>query len=426
MMTTMAALLGGLPLALGSGTGSELRRPLGIDDRRRAAAVAAPDALHDAGDLPVHGAARRRLGARRRPGLPDEAAAARRGATGVNVSAPFIRRPIGTWLLASALLIAGAAAFVHLPVAPLPRVDIPTINVSRQPAGREPETMATAVAMPLERRFGRIAGVTEITSTSSLGTTSITVQFELDRDRRVPRRATCRRRSRPPAAICRRTCRRRPRYRKVNPADAPILILALRSKSAAAPRGVRGRQHGARAEDRAGRGRRPGRASAAAQQPAVRVQVDPSALAGLGLGLEDVRTALAGATANSPKGGVGAEQWHAISVNDQLLDAAAWNGRDPAVVGRHRRAAAVRLGDVATVTDDVENQHVAGVGRRRARGARDHPPPAGRQHPRRDRRTSRRCCPSWRGRSRRRSTSRSRSIARAPSAPRSTTSSARC
>src|SRR5438874_8289473 len=152
----------------------------------------------------------------------------------VNPSAPFIRRPIATSLLAAAILLAGAAAFTQLPVAPLPRVDFPTINVNASLPGASPTTMATAVAMPLERRFGRIAGVNEITSTSALGTTSVTIQFELDRDvescaRDVQAAINAAGGDLPP------NLPQVPRYQKVNPSDAPILVIALRSKSVPLP-----------------------------------------------------------------------------------------------------------------------------------------------------------------------------------------------
>jgi len=292
---------------------------------------------------------------------------------GANLSGPFIRRPKATWLLAAALLLAGIAAFAQLPVSPLPRVDFPTINVGASLPGASPTTMATAVAMPLERRFGRIAGVSEITSQSSLGTTSVTVQFDMDRDVEGAARDI-------QAAInaaggdLPANLPSRPSYRKVNPSDAPILIISLRSKSLPLPT-VFETANTILAQKLA---QVPGVGQVGVGggvQPAVRVQVDPAALAGLGIGLEDVRTALTNATSNQPKGGVGASQWQAIGVDDQLLDADAWRnviihwavpgeGVDGAVAASGARAGdaggAVRLGDVATVTDDVENHRVAG------------------------------------------------------------------
>src|SRR4051795_2397964 len=148
----------------------------------------------------------------------------------MNISAPFIRRPVATTLLAVAVVLAGSAAYTQLPVAPLPRVDNPTINVGSGLPGGSPETMASAVATPLERRFGRIAGVTEITSSSTLGQTSLTLQFDLDRDvdsaaRDVQAAINAAGGDLPPGLP------NRPNYRKVNPADSPILIVALISKT---------------------------------------------------------------------------------------------------------------------------------------------------------------------------------------------------
>src|SRR5205814_166780 len=146
----------------------------------------------------------------------------------MNVSGPFIRRPIATTLLSMAVLLAGMAGYFQLPVAPLPRVDFPTINVNAGLPGASPETMASAVATPLERRFGRIAGITEITSSSALGSSSLTLQFDLDRDVDAAARDV-------QAAInaaggdLPANLPSRPNYRKVNPADAPILILSLTS-----------------------------------------------------------------------------------------------------------------------------------------------------------------------------------------------------
>jgi hydrophobe/amphiphile efflux-1 (HAE1) family protein len=320
----------------------------------------------------------------------------------VNLSAPFIRRPKATWLLAAALLLAGAAAFTQLPVSPLPKIDFPTINVSSNLPGASPLTMATSVAMPLERRFGRIAGVSEITSQSSLGTTSVTVQFDMDRDVEGAARDI-------QAAInaaggdLPANLPTRPNYRKVNPSDAPILIISLRSKSLPLPT-VFEAANTVLAQKLA---QVPGVGQVGVGggvQPAVRVQVDPAVLAGLGIGLEEVRNALANATSNQPKGAVGAQQWHTIGLDDQLLDAAAWKnviihwaepggapvidptaaaasasgapaiatvnstfagsaapaGADAGAVQRGDVGAGIRLGDIATVKDDVENQRVAG------------------------------------------------------------------
>src|SRR6202011_5830560 len=142
----------------------------------------------------------------------------------MNISAPFIKRPIGTSLLAAALLMAGALAFSFLPVAPLPQVEFPVIQVGAGLPGASPQTMASAVATPLERQFGRIAGINQMTSTSQLGSTSIVLQFDLNRNIDAAR-------SQLPANLP-----GNPSYRKVNPADAPILILALTSNIVTLPR----------------------------------------------------------------------------------------------------------------------------------------------------------------------------------------------
>jgi multidrug efflux pump len=219
------------------------------------------------------------------------------GLGGLNVSAPFVKRPIATVLLAIAVLISGMLAYTLLPVAPLPRVDFPTIQVSAALPGASPETMASAVATPLERRFGRIAGVTEITSTSALGSTNITMQFALDRDVESAARDV-------QAAInaaggeLPTDLPTRPNYRKVNPADAPIMILSLTSDTlstgeiADAATTILAQ----RISQVAGVGQV---TVGGSQQPAVRVQVDPQTLAGINLTLEDVRAALAASTVDS-------------------------------------------------------------------------------------------------------------------------------
>jgi hydrophobe/amphiphile efflux-1 (HAE1) family protein len=272
----------------------------------------------------------------------------------VNISEPFIKRPVATSLLAAALLLAGAAGYTQLPVAPLPRVDYPTINVNAGLPGASPETMASAVATPLERRFGRIAGLTEITSVSSLGSVSLTLQFDLDRDvdsaaRDVQAAINAAAGDLPPNLPS------RPNFRKVNPADAPILILSLTSKTLR-PAQVYDAANTILAQKIAqvqGVGQV---FVGGGQNPAVRVQVDPATLAGLGLGMEDVRTVLSQATVDQPKGGLsGAHQAQSIAANDQLAGAKSF--RD--LVINYKGNAAVRLGDVAQVIDDVENNRVA-------------------------------------------------------------------
>ncbi|HEY6910364.1 MAG TPA: multidrug efflux RND transporter permease subunit [Myxococcales bacterium] len=272
----------------------------------------------------------------------------------MNVSAPFIKRPVATTLLALAVVLAGGAAYTQLPVAPLPRVDNPTINVGTGLPGGSPETMASAVATPLERRFGRIAGVNEITSSSTLGQTSLTLQFDLDRDvdsaARDVQAAINAAGGDLPAGLP-----NRPNYRKVNPADAPIMIVALTSKTLPLSQmfDVANTILAQKISQVDGVGQV---FVGGAQQPAVRVSVDPGALAGVGLSLEDVRNALFRATANSPKGSFsGATQTRSIDANDQLTTAA---GYRPLVLA-YENGSPVRLSDVATVIDDVENQRAA-------------------------------------------------------------------
>ncbi|HEY4884266.1 MAG TPA: multidrug efflux RND transporter permease subunit [Myxococcales bacterium] len=272
----------------------------------------------------------------------------------MNVSAPFIHRPVATTLLATAIVLAGSAAYKQLPVAPLPRVDSPTINVGAGLPGGSPETMASAVATPLERRFGRIAGVTEITSSSTLGQTNLTLQFDLDRDVDSAARDV-------QAAInaasgdLPQNLPSRPNYRKVNPADTPIMIVALTSKTLQLSQmfDVANTILAQKISQVSGVGQV---FVGGAQQPAVRVSVDPEALAGVNLSLEEVRTALARATANSPKGSFsGSLQTRSIDANDQLTRAADYR---PLILA-YRDGTPVRLGDVARVIDDVENQRAA-------------------------------------------------------------------
>jgi len=272
----------------------------------------------------------------------------------MNISEPFIRRPIATSLLAAAVLLSGAVAYTQLPVAPLPRVDNPTISVNAGLPGASPETMAAAVATPLERRFGRIAGLREMTSVSSLGQTSITLQFDLDRDVDSAARDV-------QAAInasggdLPANLPNRPNYRKVNPADAPILILSLTSDTV--PLGQVFEQANSVLAQKISQVPGVGQVFVGGgQQPAVRVQVDPRALAGLGLSLDDVRTTLATSTVDQPKGALSdSTRMHTLAVNDQLLRAKDFA---PLVIS-YKDGAAVRLSDVARVVDSVENERVA-------------------------------------------------------------------
>ncbi|WP_394845485.1 multidrug efflux RND transporter permease subunit [Pendulispora brunnea] len=273
----------------------------------------------------------------------------------MNISAPFIQRPVATSLMAAAVLLAGIVAFLFLPVASLPRIDYPNINVWANLPGASPETMASAVATPLERRFARIAGVTEITSSSSLGSTSITLQFELgrnvDRAARDVQAAINAAAGELPANMP-----WRPGYWKVNPSDPAILVLSVKSETLP----LRQVADAADAVLAHKISQVPGVGqvfTGGDVQPAVRVQVDPAALAGMGLGMVDVRQALAQATVDQPKGSLsGDQQVHALSANDQLFGAKQFES----LVLAHRNGATVYLKDVARVLDDVEDSRVAG------------------------------------------------------------------
>jgi multidrug efflux pump len=273
----------------------------------------------------------------------------------MNISSPFIHRPVATTLLTLAVVIAGAIGFSVLPVSPLPQVDFPTISVSASLPGGSAEIMASSVATPLERQFGHIAGVTEMTSASSLGTTSVTIQFDLSRDidgaARDVEAAINAARSYLPANLP-----SNPTYRKVNPADAPIMILGLTS-------------------DKFDPGKLYDEASTVIQQklsqlpgvgqvnvgggalPSVRVDVNPTQLASHGLTLANLQSVLSLQNADLPKGqltdGIATAD---ILANDQISSA---NAYKPLVVG-YNNGAAVRLSDVAQVTDSVQNVRAAG------------------------------------------------------------------
>ena len=274
----------------------------------------------------------------------------------MNISAPFISRPVATTLLTLGIALSGALAFLKLPVAPLPQVDFPTISVSAQLPGASPETVATSVASPLERHLGQIADVTEMTSQSGIGQARITLQFELNRDidgaARDVQAAIVAARADLPANL-----KSNPTYRKVNPADAPILILAMTSKTLS-----QGQMYDAasnvfqqRLSQISGVGQVIIGGSAL---PAVRVELNPKALFKYGIGLEDVRAALASANANSPKGTIDdGDQRYQVYTNDQSTKAADYA---PLVIA-YRNGAAVQLSDLATVSDSVEDVRNLGL-----------------------------------------------------------------
>jgi multidrug efflux pump len=273
----------------------------------------------------------------------------------MSLSTPFIRRPVATALLTVALALAGAVAFKQLPVSALPQVDFPTISVAATLPGASPEIMASSVATPLERQFGRIAGVTEMTSSSSLGSTSITLQFDLNRDingaARDVQASINAARSYLPANLP-----GNPTYRKVNPADAPIMILALTSDVY-----DRGPMYDAAStiiSQRLSQIEGVGQVIVGGSSlPAVRVEINPTQLNSYGLGLQDVATMLSSQNANEPKGQISDDHGTAdITTNDQLLKAQFYKDL---VVGYHN-GAAVKLSDFADVQDSVENRRTTG------------------------------------------------------------------
>lgn len=271
-------------------------------------------------------------------------------------STPFIRRPVATTLLTFGLAAAGIVAFFKLPVSPLPQVDFPTISVQATLPGASPQDVATTVASPLERHLGQIADVTEMTSSSSAGSTRITLQFGLNRDidgaARDVQAAINAARADLPTSL-----RSNPTYKKVNPADAPILILTLSSDTV-----TRGNLYDAASTVLAqklsqveGIGEV---AVSGSSLPAVRVDLVPQAVYKYGIGLEDVRAALGSANAHSPKGGIDVgDQRYQIYANDQATKAADYQS----LIVAYRNGAAVHLSDVGEVTDGVENLRNSGL-----------------------------------------------------------------
>ena len=274
----------------------------------------------------------------------------------MNFSAIFIRRPVATTLITLGIVLSGVIAFRLLPVAPLPQVDFPTIQVSAGLPGADPETMATSVAAPLERQFGRIAGVTEMTSTSFRGTTNITLQFDLNRNidgaaRDVQAAINAARGFLPP------NLPNNPTYRKVNPADAPILLIALQSDVIGTPQLYDAAS--SIMQQKLSQVKGVGQVFVGGSSlPAVRVEVNPTALNKYGISLEDVRGVLASTNVNKPKGQVSDDTrtWE-ITANDQLQKAYQYQD----VIVAYRSGAAVRLPDVASVKDSVEDVNTAGL-----------------------------------------------------------------
>ncbi len=274
----------------------------------------------------------------------------------MSFSATFIQRPVGTTLLTIALALAGVVAFPLLPVSPLPRVDFPTIHVSASLPGADPETMATSVAAPLERQFGHIAGVTEMTSTSTRNSTSIVLQFDLDRNidgasRDVQAAINAARGYLPPNLPS------YPNYHKANPSEAPILIIALTSDSIGTDQMYDAATNilQQKLSQVSGVGQV---FIGGASLPAVRVELNPAALNKYGISLERMRGVLASTNVNWPMGQLGNREknWE-IETNGQLRGATQY--RD--LIVSYRSGAAVRLVDVAKVEDSVEDVRARGL-----------------------------------------------------------------
>ncbi|MDE2186066.1 MAG: efflux RND transporter permease subunit [Betaproteobacteria bacterium] len=274
----------------------------------------------------------------------------------MNLSAPFVRRPVGTTLLALAVLLAGAMAFRLLPVAPLPQVDFPTITVQANMAGASPAVMAATVATPLERSLGTIAGIAQMTSSSTQGSSRIILQFDLSKDinsaaRQVQAAINAARPLLPTGLTG------NPTYRKVNPADAPIMILALTSKSL-----TRGQMYDAastilaqKISQVAGIGSVTVGGSAL---PAVRVELDLPRINGMGLGLEQIRQAIASANVDTPKGAVdSADRRWQVGANDQMTTPAQYQR----IVVGYRHGAPIRLDEVAQVREGLQNDQHMGL-----------------------------------------------------------------
>jgi HAE1 family hydrophobic/amphiphilic exporter-1 len=271
----------------------------------------------------------------------------------MSLSSPFIHRPVATTLIATAFLLVGIAGYLNLPVAALPNVDFPTVQVSVTLPGASPATMASNVATPLERQFSLIPGISQMTSLSSLGSTSITLQFELTQDINVDfeqiqaaiTAASAQLPSNLPSA---------PTLREVNPSDSPIMILSLSSDSM--PLAQVDNYADIILSQQISRIAGVGLVTLGGQQkPAVRIRIDPRKIAALGLQIDNVRTQIVASTVNAPKGAInGPLQNLTVNANDQILDVAPWN---QLVVGYHD-GAAIRLSDLGEATQDVENSQL--------------------------------------------------------------------
>src|SRR5437667_204720 len=273
----------------------------------------------------------------------------------MSVSEPFIRRPIATSLLGVALLIGGALGYFALPVSALPQVDFPTVQVTTQLPGASPDVIASLITAPLERQLGQIPSLSSMTSTSSFGVSQISLQFDLNRDidgatQDVQAAINA------AAGVLPRTLPYPPVYAKVNPADAPVLTLALTSEtiSLRAMSDMADTVLAQRLSQISGVGRV---AVLGGLKPAVRVQADLARLAAYGISMEDLRNAIAGANVSGPKGSLdGAQQAYTIAANDQIAAAEAYK---PIIIA-YRNGAPVTIGDVAVIVDGLENDRTGG------------------------------------------------------------------
>src|SRR6201992_3918101 len=279
---------------------------------------------------------------------------AQTGVKGEGISAPFIRFPIGTSLLMAGILFVGLVAYPQLPVAPLPQVDFPTIQITASLPGASPETMASSVAQPLERQFAQIPGIAQMTSTSYLGTASVTLQFDLHRN--IDGAANAVQGGITPASgQLPKNLPSPPTYRKVNPADSPILLLSATSDTVPLIRlsDAIDVQLGQQISQVAGVAQV---FIGGQQKPSIRVQIDPAKLVAKGLSLEDVRSQIAINTTDSPKGNIdGPKRAYTIYANDQLLDAAKWND----VIIAYRNGGPLRIRDIGRAVAAPEDMKQA-------------------------------------------------------------------
>ena len=273
----------------------------------------------------------------------------------MSISTPFIRRPIATSLLTAAILLAGLVAFPLLPVAPLPNVEFPTLVVTANYPGASPETMASTVATPLETQFGQmLPGLAQMTSTSVLGSTQITLQFDLSADLKNEETLVLEAMNAAQGSLP-KAIPNPPTFRETNPSDAPILILSMQSDQAPITEVDDYAENLVAQQLSQLKG--VGQVLVGGQQtPAIRVQVDPAKLASMGMTLEDVRTVLTNATVDDPKGSVnGPQQSFTIYANDQLTKAAPYNN----IIVGYRNGAAIRIGDIGRAVDGPQNDELA-------------------------------------------------------------------